>query len=649
MSNEPIHDLEPDISIDLSDLEGFPTSPVPNNTARRSGNADLALTAEQRQQSLDVLRRVVRQNWVVGGLCNSLHNELMVRLDIQQEGNVMYPSLWTMIYQQEGQDDREFDDTEALVDVFTQSERSMVILGADGVGKTTTLLQIAEALSEPTDEAEQLNPVIFNLATWRDKFPAFSVWLVHQLVEIYYIPEAAARDWIFNNELVVLLDGLDEVDDDHRASCVQAINEFRQAHSVGIAVSCQTSTYEALVDAPLALNGKLWIHPYTAEEIVEYIDDGGEHLSGLSPLLADNWTLGHAAQTPFFLTIMSLVFSAQPELLTDTPRRAERSVREHIIDLYIRQMLRAEPIDQLYGSQVGSIRPHFGAADGSLKRLRWLASRMEANNRSIFQLELLQKRGFLDMFTGLLRTPVTWLISASYLVATGFLFQWVGFGPLAGIFFGMVFAYILSTESILKDARSLPASVNVLRGRQWQQLLGFVPVLAFFGFIIGFPFIAFGLFAVVIIAGILFLFSPNGAVHVHAHRKRNQGTWLSLYSGLATGASIMLVAGFALGLTYWIALGHIGWFLQGLLIGLIMGLVGGLVTGFHNCIAHLVARLFARLLKKAPWSYARFLDYAASRLFLRKIGGNYIFTHPILQDHIAKLSNEDIAWITENQ
>jgi hypothetical protein len=37
-------------------------------------------------------------------------------------------------------------------------------------------------------------------------------------------------------------------------------------------------------------------------------------------------------------------------------------------------------------------------------------------------------------------------------------------------------------------------------------------------------------------------------------------------------------------------------------------------------------------------SYIRFLDYAAERVFLRKVGGGgYIFTHRLLMDYFAKL------------
>jgi hypothetical protein len=42
----------------------------------------------------------------------------------------------------------------------------------------------------------------------------------------------------------------------------------------------------------------------------------------------------------------------------------------------------------------------------------------------------------------------------------------------------------------------------------------------------------------------------------------------------------------------------------------------------------------------APWQYVDFLDYAAERIFLHKVGGGYIFLHRLLQDHFAALYKE---------
>jgi hypothetical protein len=41
-----------------------------------------------------------------------------------------------------------------------------------------------------------------------------------------------------------------------------------------------------------------------------------------------------------------------------------------------------------------------------------------------------------------------------------------------------------------------------------------------------------------------------------------------------------------------------------------------------------------------PLDYVRFLDYCAERIFLRKIGGGYVFVHRLLLEYFASLRDE---------
>jgi len=43
----------------------------------------------------------------------------------------------------------------------------------------------------------------------------------------------------------------------------------------------------------------------------------------------------------------------------------------------------------------------------------------------------------------------------------------------------------------------------------------------------------------------------------------------------------------------------------------------------------------------APWHYAAFLDDAAERILLRKVGGGYTFIHRYLLDYFARLESVD--------
>jgi hypothetical protein len=43
---------------------------------------------------------------------------------------------------------------------------------------------------------------------------------------------------------------------------------------------------------------------------------------------------------------------------------------------------------------------------------------------------------------------------------------------------------------------------------------------------------------------------------------------------------------------------------------------------------------------RTPRVYSRFLDYAADRIFLQKVGGGYRFIHRLLREHFADMYGE---------
>ena len=59
------------------------------------------------------------------------------------------------------------------------------------------------------------------------------------------------------------------------------------------------------------------------------------------------------------------------------------------------------------------------------------------------------------------------------------------------------------------------------------------------------------------------------------------------------------------------------------------------------CNKHFILRVILYFKGYIPWNYTRFLDYAAERIFLRKVGGGYIFIHRMLMEHFAKMELEN--------
>ena len=83
-------------------------------------------------------------------------------------------------------------------------------------------------------------------------------------------------------------------------------------------------------------------------------------------------------------------------------------------------------------------------------------------------------------------------------------------------------------------------------------------------------------------------------------------------------------------------------------MGVIGGVIGGLIGGADIVIKHYLLRLALWLQGSIPRNYVRFLDYAAALIFLRKVGGGYIFVHRLIMEHFAALSDGDIQRIVSS-
>jgi len=120
----------------------------------------------------------------------------------------------------------------------------------------------------------------------------------------------------------------------------------------------------------------------------------------------------------------------------------------------------------------------------------------------------------------------------------------------------------------------------------------------------------------------------------------NEGTWRSMKVAFI----FLLILGSMGGL--------VGWLLRGLMpgnrqsqivlfFGLNLGLIGGLTSGGMFAIKHFVLRWFLRRNGAAPLKYPEFLVYTKELLFLRQVGGGYIFIHRMLQEYFISLSESE--------
>ncbi len=151
---------------------------------------------------------------------------------------------------------------------------------------------------------------------------------------------------------------------------------------------------------------------------------------------------------------------------------------------------------------------------------------------------------------------------------------------------------------------------------------------------------------VTILAGLL-LFCLLGGVQIKTLSKQvlvlpNQGIRLSA----RIGTVFFLAFGSGAFVGTWVIISTVagptlGW-ICGLVAGISCGIVVGWFMGWDACVRHVVLRMLFRRADSLPRNYTHFLDYAAERILLRKIGGGYVFVHRLLLEYFALLAMQEV-------
>ena len=328
-----------------------------------------------------ILLNKVREFWIKGVLEQSVHNATLIELGKLAEPDAVAGSpLEAMAMVEAPLPGVPGPGHASVSDIFEQTGRALLILGEPGAGKTITLLELARdriALAEQ-NPIEPI-PVIFNLSSWAVKAPPLSTWLVAELNAKYLIPTTIATEWIEHNDLLVLLDGLDEVARASQPACVEAINRFRDEHGLtGLAVCSRAADYDALA-VRLKLHGAMRLQPLTLAQIDRYVTAAGPAVADLVVALRADPTLQELARAPLMLSIMCLAYqNVRAADLDDDTLRAPGARLRHLFSTYIDRVFKRRKGDQ----------QHTQAQ--SLSWLQWLARNMATDSESVFLIEQLQ-------------------------------------------------------------------------------------------------------------------------------------------------------------------------------------------------------------------------------------------------------------------
>jgi hypothetical protein len=375
----------------------------------------------------------VRAIWITGVLDRSLYSELLIRLDIEERPEAVNRP-WDIVLR-ENDRHRQLASGTKVIEVFDELGGELLILGAPGAGKTTTLLELARDLIVRTEQEDSNpTPVIFNLSSWASRWEFLVDWLVDELYSEYDVPRKIGKAWIESGSVLPLLDGLDEVRSEYRAVCVKAINKHRREHGLEMIVVCSRLIDYELLSIRLKMQGAILLLPLTPTQIDDALLKVGTKLETLRTLLHTDSDLQELANTPLMLSIMILAYHGVPSDFQSAGTMIG-DLRRHLFGLYVIQMLQRRTAWYSY------------TQEQSIRWLIWLAQQMTREAQSIFQIERIQQ-SFLQTQSQrqqYARGKQLMGVLAGGLI--GWLIGWLIGGPI----FGFTIAVLLVTISLQYD------------------------------------------------------------------------------------------------------------------------------------------------------------------------------------------------------
>ena len=417
------------------------------------------------------LVKQVSDGWIEGALKQSLYNELLITLNLKGHPEAVDECPWRMVLQTPEQPDSLLPKGSRLINIFNRY-KALLILGEPGSGKTTMLLDLARDLIDRAKQNHTLPiPVVFHLSSWAQERQPIAEWLIDELNKLYRIEEKIARLLLNQGNLLLLLDGLDEVKSECRDDCVTAINQFRAECFTPLVICCRIADYETLIPR-LQLPAAVLLQPLTTQQINDYLQLADARLSVIGNRLENDTPLQELFELPLTLSIMILAYQGKSieELQFSS---SNEGLYGQLVDTYIHKMLEDRDNKQQY------------TPAQTYHWLAWLAQRMSQHSQTVFLLEYMQPSWLLTRTQWWLYTVGTRLIIG---IIVGFIsglpmsfdeaqalkptlimgFIW---GPLAGLSGGIIDAVRPGQGGILSQGHILMA---VLRLVTYMLMVGLV-------------------------------------------------------------------------------------------------------------------------------------------------------------------------------
>jgi len=505
-------------------------------------------------------------------------------------------------------------DGTSLAQLYDQASGELLILGGPGSGKTTLMLQLAIVLQRHAiqDESAPI-PVMVNLSTWANTRPPLQDWLVEEIARTYQVPRASLTQWVQEDQILPLLDGLDEMEESARVACILAINTYHSQHLGPLVVCSREHEYKKVARRiRLRLHNAIILQPLTTAQVDAYLEQGGKPLAALRTLLKKKHEWQDLATTPLMLNVLVKAYQGT-SAHTSSARRSQ--LQQQVFTDYVQRVAGNE---ERYALQ------------STCAWLGWLAHQMREHHQTIFFLEDLQMDWLPNREQALYRRSVRFingLIGLVLGIIVNLVIGGILNGVIGGLVWGLSFLWLFGRDLRIKPREAVGWSPEGVRA-------GFVFGL---GFGVLFKFV-FGLVLRVMSPLAFFLTAPAFAYWgmlvcglsdkqfpKHDHRTPNEGIRRSVRLGLLTALLVSSLPGLISGLVI------------GPINGLALGVFGivflGLRDGLQAALRHYILRFYLWQAHLFPWHAVRFLDDARSRMLLQRVGGGYSFVHGLLLDY----------------
>jgi DNA polymerase III delta prime subunit len=352
---------------DLRKLLDLPTIPP------QSGQQKRALTLQNQNRVRMLGRLHLSYNDLMS---QSLHGTAWLELDMAEKPNAVQNASHLLL-RMEDRPEQPLPPGTSIMEAYYKANRELLILGEPGSGKSTLLLNLAKHLvmQAEQDETHPL-PVILPLSSWAIKHLPLQDWITEQLTEVYDVPRRLGTQWQRENEILLLLDGLDEMEETSRPACIIAINAYHRDHMAAIVVCSRTTEYETAASRHrLILQRAVVVQTLTHEDVDTSLVQAGKPLAALHNALKKNAALRELATTPLILNILILTYQGTSVRSLSSKQSL---LLQQVWNDYIRRMVARKGNSKRYPLRQTQVW------------LSWLARKMREHNQTIFYMEHLQ-------------------------------------------------------------------------------------------------------------------------------------------------------------------------------------------------------------------------------------------------------------------